>query len=541
MATSFSLVSVAETPRRMGQAKRNPANYARKHDGTALRLSHPTSHNRDSLTCRRLCSAFCLAVSMAACFAVPPKSWAGEQTREEPNKPETPQEMFRSLGVDDSFFDRLADGGPLDAPETESLLRVLFRLRIFPAVDLQRWAIEPDKLAETISQPDLARGQIFRLRGRVTEVEPCKPDGDAAQRYEMPRYFRCRLQLDASDQTADIYTENVPVEWQEGAQPNASAGALGVFLKLDEKAEDPPLLVFAAPRLAWYPDNLLGQLGMDVGLLDTVQNQKPIVAEDREAFYQMLAAAGRAKPGQLLRQAEEDLPKTPDDWRWTNRQNEIQYSVVPLFNEAATQQGRLVELLGAARRVEEIHLDKVQDADIIARFGFDHYYQVALFTDESQGNPLWFCVLELPEGMPYGNLPHYGETVRIAGFFFKTWSYAVPKLADPSLTAGDPKTHRQLAPLLIGRSLTWYRVSKPADNAFSGTVVGGLLLLVMVVVWLAAWQTRRRERKWLDKMESPPKLDSGIDLEQVGPRTEAAPDFSHVAEMDHGPEYGKKA
>lgn len=482
------------------------------------------------LTFSRVCSVVCLTASITACLAIGPTARA-----DEPKKPETPREMFRSLGVDDSFFERLADGGPLDSPETESVLRVLFRLRIFPAADLQRWALGPDKLTEAIAQPDLSRGLIFRLRGRVIEVEPSKPDGDAGQRYEMTRYFRCRLQLDATDQAADIYTENVPVEWAKGAKPNASGGAFGVFMKLAEKIEGQPLLIFAAPRLAWYPDNLLGQLGMDVGLLDTVQNQKPIVAEDREAFYQMLAAAGRAKPGQLLRQAEEDLAKTPDDWRWTNRQDERQYSVVPLFNEAATQRGRLVELYGAAKRVEKIYLDKVLDADVIARFGFDHYYQVALFTDDSQGNPLWFCVLELPEGMPYGNVPHYGETVRVAGFFFKTWSYGVLKMADPSLTAGDPKTHHQLAPLLIGRSLKWYPVAKPADNTSSNAIVGGLLVLVMVIVWLVAWRTRWRERKWLDKMEAPPKLDSGVNLDQVGKRTEAAPDFSHVAEMDHGP------
>lgn len=479
---------------------------------------------------RRLCSVFCVVAGMVACLVIASTSLA-----DEPKKPETPREMFRSLGVDDSFFERLADGGPLELPETESVLRVLFRLRLFPPAELQRWALAPDKLAEAIVKPELSRGLIFRLRGRVTEVEPIKPDADAAQRYELVRYFRCRLLLDGSNEPVNIYTENVPKEWQDGAEPDASSGAFGVFMKVAGKIDQKPLVVFAAPRVAWYPDNLLGRLGMDVGLLDTVQNQKPIVAEDREAFYQMLAAAGRAKPGQLIQQAEEDLANTPENWRWRNRQNELEYSVEPLFNEAATQEGRLVELFGAARRVDEIRLDKTLDADVIARFGFDHYYTVSLFTDDSQGNPLTFCVLELPEGMPYGNLPHYGETVRIAGFFFKTWSYAVPKLADSSLSPAKGKKH-QLSPLLIGQSVKWYPVRKQATNTTASVIFGGLLILIIVLVWIVGWRTRLRERKWLDKMESPPKLDSGINLDQVESHTEAEPDFSHVADMDHGPQ-----
>ena len=88
--------------------------------------------------------------------------------------------------------------------------------------------------------------------------------------------------------------------------------------------------------------------------------------------------------------------------------------------------------------VEEI---LVNDPDIVARFGIDHYYQVSLFTDDSYDKhwnpqPLTFCLRELPEGMPYGNLPRYGETVRMAGFFFKTWSYAVPRCSTPSQKSG---------------------------------------------------------------------------------------------------------
>ena len=453
----------------------------------------------------------CLAmlVAVAATSAITSQA-------EDTKKPDSPRAMFRLLGIDDSAFDRLVDNKPIDEAENETLLRVLFRLRMFPPIDLERWAIEPEKLDSFAEHRD-RRGTIFRLRGRVIEVELHKPTTNQTQRYELTEYFRCRLQLDPSGRTVEVYTEKVPLQWQKGAKPNAPAGALGVFLKLGDNAGDRAPPVFAAGRLAWYPGTPLGRLGMDVGLLDDVEDQKTSSSdtpEDREAFYQMLAAVGRAEPGQLLRQAEADLPKTRESWRWTNRQGEQEYSVVPLFNEPASQRGRLVALSGTARRIEEI---RVADPDIVARFGIDHYYQISLFTDDAQGNPVTFCVRELPQGMPYGNVPRYGEAVRIAGFFFRTWSYAVPQVADPTQKPGDPKLRRQLSPLLIGRSLSWRPVAKPVASHVSSLIIAGLLLVVMAVIWLLAWQNRQRERKWLARMESPPKFDGTAAFDQSGP------------------------
>jgi len=469
----------------------------------------------------------CTAVAVVIAYSLLTDLRAAEEEK----TPATPREMFRDLGVADRYFDRLAEGRPLAADERETVLRVLFRLRVFPPVDLERWASNLDKLDVQ------SRGSIVRLRGKVTEVEPIKPSKEAAQRYELSHYYRCRLQLEEPSRNIDVYTENVPAAWKKGAKPDADAGALGVFLKDAGESNGQPLLVFAAPRLAWYPDNVLGQLGMDCGLFDTVQDQKPIGGPDREAFYQLLAAVGRAAPDQLLNLAEADLPKLPENLRWTDRENEEHYSVVPLFNDAAAQRGRLVELSGVARRVEEVFLDEVQDADIIARFGFNHYFQISLFTDDSDANPLTFCVRELPEGMPFGNIPRYGEMIRVAGFFFKTWRYAVPKQADPSSPSGDAKT-AQLSPLLIGQSVSWRPVLKPTASSTSSTVVVGVLfVVVMVIVWIVAWRNRLREKRWEEKLSASEKLDENIDFSHVEQHTESAdPDFKRIAEMDHGEE-----
>ena len=96
---------------------------------------------------------------------------------------------------------------------------------------------------------------------------------------------------------------------------------------------------------------------MDFGLFDSIRDQKSITADDQEAFYQMLAAVGRAKPDQLIRAAIENLPTLPEDDRWVDRVGEERYAVAPLFNQAAAERGKLVELLGTARRTEKIMVD----------------------------------------------------------------------------------------------------------------------------------------------------------------------------------------
>src|SRR5690606_34525292 len=78
--------------------------------------------------------------------------------------------------------------------------------------------------------------------------------------------------------------------------------------------------LFLASELAWFPvaakepfvsfgESLLGKNGMDVGLLDNVDNHQPVRADEREAFFQMLAATGRIDAAQLAHGAARELPE----------------------------------------------------------------------------------------------------------------------------------------------------------------------------------------------------------------------------------------
>ena len=206
----------------------------------------------------------------------------------------------------------------------------------------------------------------------------------------------------------------------------------------------------------------------------------------------MLAAVGRAKPGQLQRLADKELEE----------QGKKRFSVVPLFNDPAGQRGRLVSLSGNARRVVEV---RVQDSGIAERFGINHYYEIYLFTNDSQSNPLVFCVRELPEGMPTGSDPQYSQQVEVAGFFLQTWRYR-PELADE--LGGDPNK-LQLAPLLIGREPRWMRPDAAAGKTpWYGPATGMLFIAVLALIWLAIWRSARKDRRF--KQDRLQKVEDGL-------------------------------
>jgi len=427
-----------------------------------------------------------------------------------------PRDLLERHGVDQSHFEKLTDGRPIDDNETEVLLKVMYWVRDFRTADVARWAQDEPDPVELARNPEPARGQIFSLSGRITQVEPLQPLPEMVERLRMEAYYRCELLLDGQ-QPVVVYALDVPQAWRQGGAIDEPASARGLFLKLTDDDPQRPMPMFVARRIAWHPDTVLGNLGMDVGLFDGVQNRKRLLGAEREAFYQMLDAVGRAEPGELLRLADDELRRTGKD----------RFSVVPLFMEPESQHGQLVALSGTVRRVVPI---RVKEPDVVERFGIDHYYELALFTDDSEDNPLFFCVRELPEGMPIGEGADFGEHVRVAGFFFKLRLYPL-ELPD----AEGPARRGQLAPLLFGREPVWYPQQKPATNTMFQAIAGGLFVLVLLGIWLGLWRYGRGDKQFHDQtLVKAHGSDSGIALDKIDLTGDGTPDFSRLEEMDRG-------
>ena len=238
-------------------------------------------------------------------------------------------------------------------------------------------------------------------------------------------------------------------------------------------------VIVAAAAVQWRDDSPLGDLGMDFGLLQGIQDQSALTAADHEAFYRLLLLAENADPARLGVAMRRDLDASSP-------------GLPALFRDPAAQRGRLVKLSGKACRVVRVPID---DPAVVARLGADHYFEIDLVAEGSQGNPLVFCTLDLPDGMPLGGPPSYGEGVEVTGFFLKNWQY--PTSLSQGEKAANPGSSRamQTAPLLIGPAPLW-KPAAVAKKSSTAAAVGGLLALAMIGVCLLLLSIRQSDQEF---------------------------------------------
>jgi hypothetical protein len=430
------------------------------------------------------------------------------------------RELLSLAGWDAKRLSELQQEGALTETSRNDLAELLWRLKTFDSPQLSMWARE-GLLADASASSDRA-GELVALKGNVTKVTRRELPVELAVRLEMPAYYECEMTLRSDAGQATILTDRVPKAWLEMQSLDESAAASGVFIRLLPGDPQSPHGLFVSREIAWHPvapngsvvslgKSTLGQLDVDVGLLDLVRQRREITSAEREAFYQVLTAASRIGTNQLDRFARQQLPFIAQHWAEEERTltesaadparlqlaREVQdraakglYSVAPLFNDASNQVGELVSLEGTVRRVTPIDIDS-------STGGSFRYYELDLFTDDSQNNPIVFCVRELPPGFPIGDNLH--EPVRIAGFFFKSWSFR-SRRANFAAADGEPPADaemQQFAPLVIGRSPL---VLEPADGTgrhFIGIVAAGMFLLLLGGIWAAGWWMARADRRFV--------------------------------------------
>lgn len=420
---------------------------------------------------------------------------------------DSPRELLQLFGIDEAFWKSFVDGRALDASERENLLRLLYRLQQLPPGVLSQAVQPPEAWQKLPLEPSRYRGDVLAGQGRVRRAtrEPLTPD--EKQRMQLEAWYRCDVTLEGGA-AAQVYALAVPAAWKLDAPLDERVGFDGIFLKqAGPVAEDAPPqgavgpLVFAAKRVAWFPPGLLGDLQMDVGLFDAVRDRTRL--NERECFYQLLAAVKLAAPNQLdaagrkqIAELRQYLPKLIGDADLPARQRTAARralaraernasDVVPLFNEPELQRGKLFVVRGDALRAIEI---RVTDPDIVARFGIDHYYEVELVTDDSQNHPIACCVAQLPADMPRGERIHV--PVVVSGFFLKSWAYSAGARTEQEDT-GLPSNRQLLAPLLVARSL---RIVAIPDSAARGVATGVGIALLLAVACAVLWWLARGDR-----------------------------------------------
>jgi len=426
-----------------------------------------------------------------------------------------PREMLDIMQVDASQRKHFLDDRSIE-DELETLGRVLFRLPRFAQVDVDRWAKPIDDVTEMQSNTDSYRFQMFDLHGELTDFRVHQVIPENVPRLGFREYFSVQIRHDNTQSI--IYTRTIPQKWLQAIEQKPvgeTVRAQALLLKRnvnregDENGE--AQLIFAASRLNWHPSKpsrlfattqdqvLLAQLGMDIDRLSDLVQRSKMTANDRECFYQALAAVQHAEPEQLAKLGKQE------------------FDIAKMIQHPEAVGGELYTLHGMARRAIMI---RVEDPDIRERFGIDHYYEVEVFIpmerqvrfidpnepEDKEGKvftdyPFVICVPELPPGM------EQGDDIRIpatfSGFFLKLWAYETAFMSDGRARTAKPRL--QQSPLFIGPTLTVGERYVPRESQVSlyiACLFVGLLLCIWLLMWRSSVQDKRASKQLFRKHDA---------------------------------------
>ena len=306
------------------------------------------------------------------------------------------------------------------------------------------------------------RGEAVRLEGNITFV----------QKYD--NVYRCKMELN-NGANADVFVPSVPQTWQPDLPMRERAAAFGVYVK---SYKDIP--VFAVPAIEWYPDTWLGNLGFDVASFDRVPVSRVTEAMQNDAETNRLTfkfTESDWEPFYGLLRVLSDIPASWLEQETQKQHTEMPFGVTDLFNRPHETRGKPILLRGTAKRIVPT---PVTDGEVSALFGIDRYYQIFLYTEQSQGNPIVVCVRSLPEGMPTGDADDFAEQITVVAVPYKLWIYET--------VAGQ-----HYAPILVGRSPVWHPqpVSKrlPPESV---TAWSFAVFCILVFIWSACRIWARR-------------------------------------------------
>ena len=453
----------------------------------------------------------------------------GQRSPRPPAETEISVQMFlQQKGIDDSQLNFLNDDTDWSPEAEDTTIKILFHLPSISPHYIHRWSRKPVPWKALVSDPQEHQVNFFRIQGRVSKIEKKTIISEAARLLHFDHYYQAHVKIPGTPHTAIVCTRHFPVTWKPGEALDEKVEVAGLFLKLGAQQSGGQEFYFAAPRIAWLPDHLdktagitrdhllLASMGVDVGLFShiTRQTRHEFTGDERACFYQLLSAVSQTTAATLSRKQPRKL------------------EIPKLLRNTVKAQGQLFTLEGTARRITRII---VEDPSIQERFKadldgdgqvdlLDHYYQIDMFVslkgksvqvkkDASDKNapifsnvyPVNVCVRTLPPelvkmnqelvaGKPNQDLLR--ATVRLQGFFFKTWSYQTV------YASSKDEEGFQTSPIFIATEPEVIS-TEITRSPYIGLLVAIIFTIALVACWFFIWKSSRADRQFKETTLKP--------------------------------------
>jgi len=295
----------------------------------------------------------------------------------------------------------------------------------------------------------------------------------------------------------------------------------------------------------------LVQHGFDAALLDEIRHGRPFAklneGLEAKAFYEILTIIANGEPAELAQRVRERLPAAAENAQlvgteaaakqreladqWTKaptvKRESLRAEIATVLRRKATADhvakrakiglssvwpiivdperstGELFLIEGTARRAVRIVVDDAPGVTVGGEGlsgaeapGLREYYELDVFTTDFQSQPAYknqpviVCVARLPAGFPTGELIR--EPVRVAGIFFKKWSYA--RRSDDEEAGEDRLPARLAPPVLLAAEPEWLQSESPAGPSHRGLWGGAAFAGVIAFLWIVLARVSRRDR-----------------------------------------------
>lgn len=385
---------------------------------------------------------------------------------------------------------------PVDDDALSELAKLIYRLNSVSAETLRSRAGDDG---------DVAPGDATSFQGKILQVRRVPIPESLVEFLEFTHLFVVEVTTDSGAKLRILGSE-FPID----AVAGDGIAAVGVVLARTESGQP---VALAVPRVRWSPQSttntgwrLLSSAGFDVALLSNVKqlSRQPLVAEDGDAFYSLLAAA--ASIG--------DQPAKP---------NPESIPPVDLLERPEQLAGHWLTLVAETVQITRIAVTEPERQD---QLGQDHYFQIDAVVeldnllvkierpDPSTGPPAIF-ENRYPISVVTARIPEFlrqriraeegGEAVvsqhrsliAIDGFYYRLWSYQSEFMNQHG--GGD-----QFGPLVVASRIEDRAPSTqdPAGVQVIGWIAATAVIAGIVFFWL--WnrvmsardrQARRRRRQ----------------------------------------------